>query len=178
MRPLRAIMLSVTGLRRFFNGTGPYSGVAGGAFLLALAMLLAVLLSPHGWQWWLDAHAVHGHESGGVVTYSFDGQNWSVDDTRSLTRSGPRTVYVIAAAPYDGSLTNTPTVILDWALIAGPCSIGAGLLGLGFIRRSGTRRRQVEVDRGRMERHGHSIPSHLIREILAERAADTSRRGN
>lgn len=166
----------VAGLRRFFHGTGPYSGMAAAAFLLGLAMLFAVLLSPNGWQWWLDAHQVQGHESDGVVTYSYQAQNWTVDDSRSPTRSGPRTVYVIANAPYAGALVNTPTVILDWATVGGSGLLGAGLLALGFIRRSGMRRRQLEVEQGGFSPHGYAIPTSVIRGIVAERERDDRRR--
>lgn len=164
-------------LRRFFEGTGPYSGLAGGALLLGFAMLLAVLLSSNGWQWWLDAHQVHGRESDGVVSYSFKGQEWTVVDTKSATRSGPRTVYVIATAPGDGALTNTPTVVLDWILVGGPALVGGALLSLAFIRRSQLRQRRVEIERSGSDPQGGGIPSDLIKQILAGRARSTHRPG-
>ena len=173
----RGIIDGVAGLRRFFDGTGPWSGLGGGALLLGFAMLLAVLLSPHGWQWWLDAHQVHGRELDGVVSYSFQGQEWSVDDSSSATRTGPRTVYVIAAAPGDGALTNTPNVILDWIAVGGPTVLGGALLSLGFIRRSRLRQRRVEVERSGSNPHGYAIPSNVIKEIVAERAQNTPRPG-
>lgn len=169
-------MIAVGSLRRFFDGTGPYSGIAGGTLVFGLAMLLAVLLSPHGWQWWLDTHQVRGRESDGIVAYSYGGQTWTIDDSKSPTRSGPRTVYVIAAAPNDGTLQNTPTVILDWTVIGGPGLIGAGLLAFGFVRRSQSRRRQVEAQRNGVDtRLLHSFERDGI---VPERARTAPRRSS
>jgi hypothetical protein len=163
-------------VRRLFDGTGPYSGIALGAFLAGSAMLLAILLSPHGWQWWLDAHQVHGREQAGTVYYSFEGRNGTVDDVHSETRTGLRDVYVIAADPYHGALVNAPTVLLDWSVTAGPGVIGVVLLAYGFIRRSRIRNRQRAVELIGAEQHGYAIPTEVIRNIVSQRD-EAGRRG-
>jgi len=158
----------MAGVRRLLDGTGPYSGLALAAFVVGVAMMLSILLSPNERQWWLDAHRVQGQEVGGAVVYSFHGQNGSVNDPRSDTRTGPRTVYVIAAAPLQGSLTNTPTVALDWTITAGPALIGVVLLAFGFVRRSQMRSRRTVRDE--IDRFGYGIPSEVVQRIVSDRA--------
>ena len=159
----------VRALRRLFDGTRPFSALGFAALALGLVMLMSILLSPHGWQWWLDAKAVHGQELDGVVHYSFNGQSWGVDDPHSQTGNGPRTVYVIAADPAHGALVNTPTVIIDWAIVGGPGIVGAGLLAFGFVRRSQIRQRQSQMHKAGYDTHGEGIPSTLVRAIVAAR---------
>jgi hypothetical protein len=115
----------------------------------------------------LDAKAVQGHEQDGIVSYSFAGQTWTIDDSGSASRTQPRTVYVIAADPAHGELTNTSTVILDWSATCGPVAVGAGLLALGFRRRSRVRRRQLSAD-PTSAGFGQGIPSEVIRKITSE----------
>jgi len=165
------------GIRRLLDGTGPFSGLAVGAFTLGLLMLGSILLSPNGWQWWLDAKAVRGHEQDGIVSYSFEGQNWSIDDPHSLSRTGPRTVYVIAVDPGDGALVNTPTAILDWTLTTGPGVLGIGLVVIGFLRRSRTRHRQMSYDQDASDTYGHGIPSTVIHRTTPARHRDTESEG-
>ncbi|HEX4863358.1 MAG TPA: hypothetical protein VFV02_04750 [Acidimicrobiales bacterium] len=156
----------MTRVRRLLDGTGPFSGLALGFFVLGFVLLLSILLTPHGWQWWLDAKSVPGHEQDGIVSYSFKGQPWTIDDPGSAA-TGPRTVYVIAADPADGTLTNTSTVVLDWSVTSGPAAIGLGLLALGFRRRSRVRRRQLATDPS-SSAYGQGIPSEVIRKIRSE----------
>ena len=153
-------------MRRFLDGTGPLSGIGIVFLVVGPILLLSILLTPHGWQWWLDAKSVPGHEAQGIVYYTFEGQRWTIDDTGSATRTGPRTVYVIAADPADGALTNTPTVALDWSVTCGPIVAGLALLSLGFRRRSVVRRRSAEsIPTG----YGSGIPSEVIRRITTQR---------
>lgn len=158
---------AVTRTRRFFDGTGPYPGLAIGCFVVGFLLLLSILLSPHGWQWWLDAKAVQGHEQNGIVSYSFAGQTWTIDDSGSASASRPRTVYVIAADPAHGELTNTSTVILDWTATCAPAAVGVGLVAVGFRRRSRLRRRQLSSD-PTSAGHGQGIPSEVIKNITSE----------
>ena len=159
-------MLGMGRIRHLLDGTGAFSWVAIACFALAPLLLLSILLTPHGWQWWLDAHQVSGSEQNGIVSYSYQGQNWTIDDSGSASRTGPRTVYVIAADPSAGALSNTSTVIVDWALVSGPVLIGAGVLALG-LRRSGSRRRRSN-DQEALG-YGQGLPSELVRKITADR---------
>ncbi len=136
--------------------------------------LMSIVLTPHGWQWWLDAQSVHGHEQDGVVYYSFAGQNWTVDDPHSQ-RTGPRNVYVIAADPAHAALTNTSTVALDWTVTCGPALVGCGLLAIGFTRRSRLRGRQKANELNYNDAYGQGIPSELVRGIIAARDTDSVR---
>ena len=154
-------------VRRFFDGTGPYSGLAIGSFGVGFLLLLSILLSPHGWQWWLDAKSVQGHEQDGIVSYSFSGQTWSIDDSGSASAPRTRTVYVIAADPAHGELTNTSTIILDWTATCGPAAVGVGLVALGFRRRSRVRRRQLAAD-PTSAGYGQGIPSDVVRKFTSE----------
>ena len=151
------------------DGTGPFSGLGLASLAVGFVLLFSILLSPHGWQWWLDAKAVHGNETNGIVLYSFNGQKWSVDDPHSQTRSGPRTVYVIAADPANAALVNTPTVVLDWSATVGPALVGIGLLWCGFVSRSRRRRRQHDAIEGSLDSFGKGLPSSVVQGIVSAR---------
>lgn len=155
----------VTRLRKALDGTGPYTGFAAAALLVAVIFLGSILLTPHGWQWWVDAKTVPGHEEGGLVYYSFQGSRYTISDPDpNSTASGPRTVYVIAADPSSGRLSNDGTVILDWSLTAGPAAIGVGLAVTGFAKRRSRRRPRTPVAD---DTFGRGLPSEVVRHITA-----------
>ncbi len=152
-------------LRQALDGTGPYTAGALAAFLVAFAFLGSILLTPHGWQWWLDAKTVPGHEQGGLVYYSYQGANYAIPDPHPHG-GGPRTVYLIAADPTSGKLKNTPTEVLDWAVTAGPAAIGVGLALAGFARRRSRRRPRLHVAD---DTFGMGLPSDVVRKLTAGR---------
>jgi hypothetical protein len=121
-------------LRDMFSGTTPCSAVAVVFALVGVAFLGSVLLSPGGWQWWLDAKAVHGTERDGIVFYSYGGTSYTVDDVGS-SRNGPRTVYVIPSEPSNAALEEAPTQFLDWGMTAVPLVLAAGLVVVGLAKK-------------------------------------------
>ena len=126
-------------LRPVLDGTGPLSGLGVALWMVGLAMLVAILLSPNGWGWWMDVHSVQGHEIDGVVSYTVNGANYSVSDPQSFPGSRPRqrTVYYLSSQPSTSSLHNTGNEVFDWGLTAGPASRRSWLAGQGL--RAGAR---------------------------------------
>lgn len=129
-------------------------------------MLMAILLSPSGRGWWLDVQSVQGHEIDGLVFYTVDGSNYSVNDPQWLTGEAPRqrTVYYVPTQPSDGSLENTANQVLDWGSTIGPGVIGATLLAAGFVRRSRLRRRAASLDPHHS--FGHGLPPATVKALL------------
>jgi hypothetical protein len=177
MRP-GCILAGVHRLRRVFDGTGGFSGFALGLWLLAAAMLGGILLSPHGWQWWMDVHSVQGHEKDGLVYYSVRGANYSLNDPHSFSGSTPttRTVYFLASDPGSGSLHNTLNQVIDWGSTVGPAAIGSALLVTGFVQRS--RRRRAAAARDLTESFGYGISSETVRSILARNSHNRPQHGH
>jgi len=153
-------------LRRAFDGTGPYTGLAVACWLVGVVMLSAILMSPNGWQWWMDVHSVTGQEQDGLVYYSVNGARHSINDPNSFAGSRPaeRTVYYLASDPGAGSLHNTANEALDWGITAGPGALGLALLARGFIKRRRIRETAQEADLP--DSYGHGIPSETIKAIV------------
>lgn len=156
-------------VRRVFDGTGPYSGLAALCWLAGLAMFCAILMSPNGRQWWLDVHAVQGRETGGLVYYSVGGTNYTLDDPNAFAGSATRerTVYYLQSDPGGGALHNSANEILDWGLTAGPGALGVALLVTGFARR-GRQRKRVAGDAP--DAFGQGIPAETIQAIVRRNA--------
>ncbi len=153
-------------LRRVIGGTG-YLGVLGGLSCLAgLLMLAAIIMSPDGWAWWVDVHSVQGRETNGLVYYSVDGVNYTVNDPQASPGGPPqqRTVYYLSSQPSDGSLHNAGNEVVDWGSTAGPGAVGLILLATGLVRNSRGRRRAKSYDA--RESFGHGIPSETVKAIV------------
>lgn len=151
-----------------FDGTGPFSGLGMVAWLVGVVMLMAILMSPNGWAWWMDTHSTRGHETGGLVYYNVDGVNYTINDPNSFagSQSRERTVYYLSSDPSNGSLNNTGNEVIDWGLTAGPGGAGAVLLLLGFARRA--RRTRRVSSRDPHGSFGDGIPSATIRAIVEQ----------
>jgi hypothetical protein len=153
-------------LRRLFDATGPLSGFGVASWFVGLAMLISILMTPNGWGWWHDAHSTQGRESGGIVEYTVNGINYSVDDVQASPNSPlrRRTVYYLSSQPSNGSLHTTFNEVLDWTLTAGPGALGAILLTTGFARRARYRKRTQSRDSHGS--FGQGIPSGTIRALI------------
>lgn len=121
-------------MKRPFEGTGLYGGFALTLWVIGLAMFGSILISPHGWQWWMDVRSVQGHEQDGIVYYTVGGVHQTVADQGS-DRSGPATVYFLASDPSDGMLHNTATQVIDWGATTGPVTLGTALMVAGLVKR-------------------------------------------
>ena len=132
---MRSPASEVGWIRRRMGGTGglPWVGLAvavAGTFFLG-----SILVTPGEWQWWLQAKAVHGNEVHGIVTYTYHGVAYTIDDLQSA-RSGPRTVYLVPSNPANGEATgHTENQIVDWSSTLG-AYVAAGLfVAGGFVRK-------------------------------------------
>ena len=144
----------------------------GGLFMLgaviagavASLFLVAVLVSPSGWKWW-NARTVHGTELGGVVTYSYGGQTYTLDDVGS-TGSGPKIVYVNPANPSSAALTIEVAQVSDTAVVGGLYGVCAVFI-IVVIRRHVKRvRRESDLTR---EPYGDGIDPETVQRILSAR---------
>ena len=148
------------------DGTGPFSGLAVLFWLIGLAWFVSILMSVNGVNWWLNVRSVQGREMDGLVYYSAQGSNYTVNDPQSFAGAKPRTrtVYYISSQPGNGSLSNTGNEVLDWSLTAGPGAIGLLLLGAGFVKRY-QRSRRSRTD-SRTGSFGDGIPDDTIQQLL------------
>ncbi len=164
----------VSSIRRLFDGTGPYSGFAVASWLIGLIWFLTIVMSNNGLDWWLNVSSVQGRDMGGLVYYSVDGVNHTVNDPQSFPGSPTRTrtVYYLPSNPGDATLSNTASQILDWGLTAGPGAIGLGLFATGFAKR---RRRSTRAGaQDEPDSFGNGIPTETIKEIVARNRGVTS----
>jgi hypothetical protein len=144
-----------------------FSGIGLGFLVLGLVFLVSILLTPDGWQWWLNAKTVHGHEQDGIVYYSYRGTNYTVNDPNSL-RTGTHPVYLISSKPYAPQLTETGTQVFDWTVTGGPVLVAAGFVAWGFRRRSQMNRRNTIDAKDSQATFGGGLDSPTVRRLIAE----------
>ncbi|HWE57561.1 MAG TPA: hypothetical protein VG435_18800 [Acidimicrobiales bacterium] len=157
-------------LRSFLPDRNLYSAGALIAAVMASAFFVAILLSPGAWQWW-NAVAVHGNEQSGVVSYTYRGHNYSLDDTNSMaTRT--RTVYLNPDDP-SAAVLNIEVARISDSVITG----GLYLVALGFlvaaVRRRRTRDRRSRGDHS--DRFGGGIDPEFVQRIISSRTDRPSR---
>jgi hypothetical protein len=152
------------------DGTGPLSGLGIACWIVGLAMLLSIILTPNGWGWWMNFQSVKGREIGGLVYYSVNGMKFSVDDLGAPPGSPPhpRTVYYLRSDPSTGSLHVAANEAVDWGSTAGPGLSGAILISAGFARRA--RHRELARSRDSHDSFGQGIPSGTVRALLDRNA--------
>jgi hypothetical protein len=144
-----------------------FPGIGLGFLVLGLVLLVSILLTPDGWEWWLNAKTVPGHEQDGIVYYSYRGTNYAVNDPDSL-RTGPHPVYLISSKPYAAELTETGTRVFDWAVTGGPVLVAAGFVAWGFRRRSQMNRRNTVGANDSQAPFGGGLDSPTVRRLIAE----------
>lgn len=139
---MRRLGTRIAAVQQRFLGTGglPWAGFV--FAILGTVFLVLILLSPGGWQWWMDVKVVHGQERGGVVFYSYRGQSYTADDLDSQ-RSGPRLVYVIPSDPSNGALKARANQIFDWSITAGPYLVAIVFVAAGFVHKKRIRPRDL-----------------------------------
>lgn len=158
---------AVARLRRVFDGTGPYSGLAIASWGIGLIWFLTIVMSAGGLDWWVNVHSVQGREQDGLVYYSVDGTKYTANDPQAYpgSKPQPRTVYYLPSQPSDGTLHNTADQVLDWGLTAGPGALGLGLFMVGWAKRYNRSRRTTASDRPGS--FGHGLPPETVRALLA-----------
>lgn len=161
-------------IRRNLRGGGGLTVLAAALYLFSLLFLGSILLTPHGWSWWVDHRVVAGREQGGIVTYTFSGQQYSVDDAGSQ-RTGPRNVYVIPSDPGDGRVDLAGTLVVDWTLTVGLFAVGTACLGAGVVRFRLRQHRRLSDPRPWSETYGDGIDRDTIAHLLAQQRKDGQR---
>jgi hypothetical protein len=152
--------------RHVFEGTGAFPWIGLGFLVVSVLFLMSILLTPDGWQWWLNAKTVHGSEQDGIVYYTYGGTNYAVNDPDSLG-TGPRVVYLISSKPWAGALTDTGNRVLDWTVTGGPVLVATGFVAWGFRRRSHINRRRTDANHPEAT-FGEGLDSGVVRRLIAE----------
>jgi hypothetical protein len=140
--------------------------IAAAAFFLALGSLLLVvaLTSSSRVQW--TGTSVHGVERGGIVFYSYDGQNYSLDDT---SRFLSHTVYLDPAKPATTAMLGSiGDRIVDLVSVLGPYGIAAVIIVVGVRRRRHYRRRANDPSAGGF---GYGLDPEVVHRLIERRRA-------
>lgn len=117
--------------RGWFDGAGWFVGLAITLFVFALLMVLLELQSPDLLLW--TGHRVAGTEQGGIVSYQWHGQAYSLNAS-GYGSSKDVSVYLDPANPGKAMVDNVADRALVASLIGGPVAGGALLLVVGLTR--------------------------------------------
>jgi hypothetical protein len=131
-------------VRKWFDGAG---GFVGGAVVLVVFALLAVLLglqSPDRVLW--TGQQVVGTEQGGIVTYSWHGQSYSLD-VPGYGSSPAVSVYLNPGDPSQAMVDSTFDRVVAALLVLGPAAGAIVLLVLGGTRNYRWFRRKLKLVR-------------------------------
>ena len=125
---------------RWFDGAGWFVGLAAVLFAFAVLALLLELQSPDLVLW--TGHRVSGTEQGGIVTYRWHGQQYSLN-ANGYGSARDVGVYLDPASPGDAMIDNLPDRIVVASFIGVPVAGGLALLVAGATRKPRRMRRQV-----------------------------------
>ncbi len=152
-------------LRNAFDGSGFVIAAAIFFFALGLILIPVVFLSSVRWT----GTEVQGTERGGIVYYTYNGQNYSLDDT---SRFDTHTVYFRPSRPdTTAQLGNSASTFVDVASVAVPFLIGLAIVSMEIRRIWRTRRtRNNPAAIG----FGHGLDLEVVHRILDERRREQS----
>ena len=128
-------------VRKWFDGAGWF---VGGAVVLLVFALLAALLglqSPQRVLW--TGQQVTGTEQGGIVSYRWHGQSYSLD-VSGFGSSNAVSVYLDPADPSQAMTDNVVDRVLAGVLILGPVAGAVLLLVAGGTRNYRWQRRKFK----------------------------------
>lgn len=148
-------------MRRMFDGAGWFPGLAAALFVFALLAALLELQSSDAVRW--TGQRVTGTEIGGIVSYRWDGQSYSLD-APGYGSAKAVGVTLDPADPSNAVLDNTFLWALEGALVVVPVAAGAALLVVGLTRRRRWERRQVRAE----ARAGHVLDDDFVSRHLRE----------
>ncbi len=123
-----------------FDGAGWFVGLAIVLFALSLTVLLGELQSPDVVLW--TGHRVTGTERGGIVYYSWHGQNYTID-APGYGSAESVSVYLDPANPEHAMMDNIYNRLSTAALVGVPAAGGVALLVAGLSRNYRMRRREL-----------------------------------
>lgn len=129
-----------TRLGGWFDGTGWFVGSAIALFVFALLAVFLELQSPNSVIW--TGHRIVGTEQGGIVSYRWDGQTYSLD-APGFGSARAVSVYLDPGDPGDARLNDPVDRTLTATLVGVPVIGGVAVLVAGLTRKSRWRRRQL-----------------------------------
>ena len=134
--------LMLARIRGWFDGAGWFPGLAAALFVFALLAALLELQSSDAVRW-TGAH-VTGTEIGGIVSYRWDGQTYSLD-AQGYGSAKAVGIDLDPADPPNAVIDNTFPRVVEGALVAVPVAAGVALLVVGLTRRRRWERRQMRI---------------------------------
>lgn len=132
----------VARIRRLFDGAGWLPGLAAVLLVFALLAVLLDLQSSDAVRW--TGQHVTGTEIGGIVSYRWDGQTYSLD-AAGYGSAKAVSVYLDPADPSNAVLDDPFLRLVEGSLVVVPVAGGVVLLVLGVTRRRRWERRQLRV---------------------------------
>lgn len=126
-------------IRAVFDGAGLFLGLAIALFIFALLAVLLVLESPDAVRW--TGQRVVGHEIGGIVSYRWQGETYSLD-APGYGSAKSISVYLDPGDPSYAMIDNPISRTVEASLVVVPLAGGVVLLVLGLTRRWRWARRQ------------------------------------
>ena len=134
--------LMLARIRALFDGAGWFPGLAAALFVFALLAALLELQSSDAVRW--TGQRVTGTETGGIVTYRWDGQTYSLD-APGYGSAKAVGVTLDPADPSNAVLDNTFLWMVEGGLVVVPVAAGAALLVAGLTRRRRWERQQQRI---------------------------------
>ena len=128
-------------LRKWFDGAGWFVGGAAVLFVFALLAVLVGLQSPDRVLW--TGQQVVGTEHGGIVTYWWHGQSYSLD-VQGYGSSKAVSIYLDPGNPSQAMVDNVLDRVAAGLLILGPVAGGVVLLVVGGTRNYRWERRKLK----------------------------------
>jgi len=152
-------------IRNALDGSGLVIGAAVFFFALGLILIPVVFLSSVRWT----GTSVQGVDRGGIVYYSYDGQNYSLDDT---SRFDSHRVYFRPTRPdTTAELGNSASTVVDIASVAVPFLIALAIVGMEARRLWRTRRTRNDPA---AVGFGHGLDLEVVHRLLDERRRERS----
>jgi hypothetical protein len=131
-------------VRKWFDGAGLFVGGAVVLFAIALLAVLLGLQSPDRVLW--TGQQVAGTEHGGIVTYGWHGQSYSLD-VPGYGSAKAVSVYLDPADPSHAMVDNVFDRVVPAVLILGPAAGAVVLLVAGGTRNYRWQRRKLKLAR-------------------------------
>ena len=136
-------------------------GLAAALFVFALLAALLELQSSDAVRW--TGQHVTGTEIGGIVSYRWDGQTYSLD-AQGYGSAKAVGIDLDPANPSNAVIDNTFPRVVEGALVAVPVAAGVALLVVGLTRRRRWERRQMRI----APTTGHVLDQEFVTRHLRE----------
>lgn len=132
-------------MRALLDGAGVFVGLAVALFVFALLAALLELQSADAVRW--TGQRVVGTEIGGIVSYRWHGQTYSLD-APGYGSAKAIGVYVDPGDPSNAMIDNSVTRVIQASLVVVPVAGGLAVLAVGLTRRWRWERRKARATSG------------------------------